>query len=81
MSHNQWLDWRRKRIEKPQWIKLSRSNIKHLGGLDNGLLSITFTLSYASPNYKDKTFKKLILKLEGEEFKIVREENLKVTRL
>jgi len=81
MSHEQWLDWRRKRIEKPQWIKLSRSNIKHLGGLDNGELSITFTLSYASPNYKDKTFKKLILKLEGEEFKIMREENLKVTRL
>ena len=81
MSHSQWLDWRRKRIEKPQWIKLSRSNIKHLGGLDNGQLSITFTLSYASPNYKDKTFKKLILKLEDEKFKIMREENLKVTRL
>jgi len=81
MTHSQWLDWRRKRIEKPQWIKLSRSNIKHVGGLDNGQLNITFTLSYASPTYKDKTFKKLVLKLEGEEFKIMREENLKVTRI
>jgi len=44
-------------------------------------LSITFTLNYTSPNYKDKTFKKLGLTLIDDAFKIVVEENLKVTKL
>jgi len=81
MSHDQWLDWRRKRIERPKWIKLSRSNIKYVGSIDDATLSITFTLNYTSPNYKDKTFKKLGLTLIDDAFKIVVEENLKVTKL
>lgn len=81
LTHAQWLDWRRKRIEKPSWIKLSFSNIKHLENTEPDVHSITFTLIYSSPNYKDKTFKRLSFKQVNNAFKIISEENLQVTKI
>ena len=80
-SHARWLKWRKKRIEKPKWIKLSRSNIKHLSEEASELYQIQLTLIYSSPNYRDKTFKRMTFKkLADSTFKIVKEENLKVTK-
>jgi hypothetical protein len=79
-SHKAWLKWRKKRVEKPKWVKLSRSNIKHLAPTTR-YHAVTFTLNYASPNYKDKTFKKLTFEKIGQQFKIVKEENLNVVRI
>ncbi len=80
-SHSSWLKWRKKRIEKPKWIKLSRSNIKHLSDEASELYQIQLTLIYSSPNYRDKTFKRMTFKkLDDSTFKIVKEENLKVTK-
>jgi hypothetical protein len=81
-SHERWLKWRKKRIERPKWIKLSRSNIKHLSQEPANLYQIQLTLMYSSPNYRDKTFKRMtIKKLSDSTFKIVKEENLKVTKI
>ena len=81
-THARWVKWRKKRIEKPKWIKLSRSNIKHLGAESEGIYQIQLTLMYSAPNYRDKTFKKMTLKkLSDSTFKIVKEENLKVTKI
>jgi hypothetical protein len=79
-SHKAWLKWRKNRIEKPKWVKLSRSNIKHLAPTSR-YYTVTFTLNYASPNYKDKTFKKLTFEKIEQQFKIVKEENLNVVRI
>jgi len=82
MSHKQWLDWRKKRIEKPKWIKLSRSDIAFtVHDSKTAAYRITFTLDYSSPNYKDKTLKRLDVESIDGHFKIVAEENIKVTRL
>jgi len=82
MSHKQWLDWRQKRIEKPKWIKLSRSDIAFaVHDSKTEAYRITFTLNYSSPNYKDKTLKRLDVESIDGHFKIVAEENIKVTRL
>lgn len=81
-THEKWLKWRKTRIERPKWIKLSRSNIKHLPVESNEYYEVQLTLMYSSPNYRDKTFKKMTLKkLNETTFKIVKEENLKVTRI
>jgi hypothetical protein len=79
-SHKKWLAWRKKRIEKPKWIKLSRSNIKRLSN-DSKAYVISLTLSYASPSYKDKTIKRMTFNQSPSGYKITKEENLKVTKL
>ncbi|MEH6444085.1 MAG: hypothetical protein V7784_09305 [Oceanospirillaceae bacterium] len=79
-THKKWLTWRKKRIEKPAWIKLSRSNIKRLSKELN-VYSVSLTLSYASPRYKDKTFKRMTFDQSSLGYKITKEENLKVTKL
>ncbi|MCJ8338699.1 MAG: hypothetical protein MJK10_09530 [Pseudomonadales bacterium] len=81
LSHRDWLKWRKQRIEKPKWIKLSRSKISFSRPLDAEQLSISFTLNYESPNYQDVTLKKLTLKPVGDSFQIIVEENLTVTRV
>ena len=79
-SHQSWMNWRKQRIEKPKWVKLSRSDIKYLR-LPGEQHVITFTLSYASPNYEDDTLKRITFARTATSFKIIREENLKVLRL
>ncbi|MEM5527792.1 hypothetical protein WN093_03065 [Gammaproteobacteria bacterium AS21] len=82
MSHQKWLEWRKARIEKPKWIKLSRSELDIVLDKNNSAsFSVAFTLDYSSPNYKDKTLKKLSVNNIDGDFKIVAEENLKVTRV
>lgn len=82
MSHQQWLEWRKKRIEQPKWIKLSRSELSFLQDENNSSsFSLSFTLNYSSPNYKDKTLKRLSVNNIDGDYKIVVEENLKVTRV
>lgn len=82
MSHQKWLEWRKARIEKPKWIKLSRSELDIVKDEKNSAsFSVAFTLDYSSPNYKDKTLKSLSVNNIDGDFKIVAEENLKVTRL
>ena len=79
-SHQSWMDWRKQRIESPKWVKLSRSDIKHLKLLGEQYV-ITFTLSYASPNYADDTLKRMTFTKTATSFKIIREENLTVQRV
>ena len=79
-SHQSWMDWRKQRIESPKWVKLSRSDIKHLKLLGEQYV-ITFTLSYASPNYADDTLKRMTFTKTATSFKIICEENLTVQRV
>ncbi len=80
MSHDDWLSGRKKRIKRPQWIKLSRSDIKYIPDQDDNIFQITFTLSYSAPNYQDKTLKRMTFKRFAEGYKIITEENLKIIR-
>ena len=80
-SHKGWLKWRKQRIEKPKWIKLSRSKISFIATGVDEQLSMTFTLNYESPNYQDETLKKLTLKPVGESYQIIVEQNMQVTRI
>jgi len=81
LSHKGWLKWRKQRIEKPKWIKLSRSEISFIIAEGDEQLSMTFTLNYESPNYQDETLKRLTLKPVGESYQIILEENMQVSRI
>lgn len=80
-DHQQWLTWRKKRIEKPAWIKLSYANLIAKKSVSEDEYILTFTLKYSAPNYRDETEKRLIIKRLNSDIKILKEENLKVTRL
>ncbi len=81
LSHRGWLKWRKQRIEKPKWIKLSRSAISFITPDGDEQVSMTFTLNYESPNYQDETLKKLTLKSSAQSYQIILEENVQVTRI
>ncbi len=80
-SHSAWLAQRKKRIERPKWIKLFRTDLNFLPSSDSAKQRLNFTLTYSTPTYKDKTFKQLTVERLSDGYKIVKEENLKVTRI
>ncbi len=80
-SHSAWLAQRKKRIERPKWIKLFRTDLNFLPSSDSAKQRLNFTLTYSTPTYKDKTFKQLTVERLSDRYKIVKEENLKVTRI
>ncbi|HEC15923.1 MAG TPA: tetratricopeptide repeat protein [Sedimenticola sp.] len=76
LSRAAWEKQRRRRLSKPRFIKVTISYpaVKSLG---NGRARITFTQTYRSNTYRDKTKKSLDMEKSEDGWKIVREAVLK----
>jgi adhesin transport system outer membrane protein len=72
-SRSKWEADRRRLVAKPGPISLKLYDIKAAAQGRNVVTS--FQQDYASTNYKDKTFKELTWKLEGDKWVIVKESN------
>ncbi|EAR60406.1 ATP-binding protein [Neptuniibacter caesariensis] len=77
-THQQWLKKRHTALNKPNWIKLTRSDFIKTEEA-NGIVKIDFWLTYEADNgYKDKTHKRLTLEFSDDRWLISKEQNIKV---
>lgn len=77
-THQQWLKKRHTALNKPNWIKLTRSDFIKTEEA-NGIVKIDFWLTYEADNgYKDKTHKRLTLEFSDGRWLISKEQNIKV---
>lgn len=76
LSHEQWVNWRRARLERPDWIKVAVSDLA-LEPLDHYQVRVTFQQTYAAPGYSDAAIKELFLVRLTEGWKINAERSLK----
>ena len=78
-SRQQWESLRRRRLERPQWIKiaLSEIRIKHTG---TGRAQVTFVQNYASNLFHDASRKALDLVEIGGHWRIAAEHSLGVLK-
>jgi hypothetical protein len=73
-SRSQWAVERRKKLERPEWIKINIDNIQlERQGTDH--LQARFEQSYQSNSFQDRVSKELELVLEEGHWKIEREKN------
>jgi hypothetical protein len=76
-THDAWLDYRRKRIVRPGFIKVDISNIRVRAQTKNRAI-IDFRQYFDSPNYSDKVVKRLAFNRVGSQWKIIEEVVLSV---
>ena len=76
-SHQQWLDYRRKRILRPGTILVEVSDIQIKWRSDTRAI-IDFRQAFDSPNYSDRVIKRIELDRIGSEWKITEERVLSV---
>ena len=76
-SHNDWLEHRRQRINRPGSIRVEVSNIQIRWKGENRAI-INFTQGFDSPRYSDRVVKQLIFSRLGTEWKITEERVLSV---
>lgn len=79
LSHEQWVSWRRARLERPEWINVSISEVR-LIPLDHYQVRVTFRQTYAAPDYSDATFKELYLVRLAEGWRINAERSLRALK-
>lgn len=80
LSHEQWVRWRRARLERPVWIEVVITDVK-LEPLDHYQMRVTFQQAYAAPGYSDTALKELYLVRLAEGWKINAERSLKTLSL
>ena len=78
-TNSSWQKNRQSRLTKPEWIKVSRSDL--MIEVSGEKASVAFSLDYAKPGYADRTKKRLELQLSDGKWQIASEENLQVQRL
>ncbi len=78
-SHKQWRKQRMIRIIRPLWITLNVDDIQIMNTSDQRIFS-QFWLSYASPNYQDKTLKQLEWTQHDGRWVIATEQNIRLLR-
>ncbi|MEQ8955118.1 MAG: AAA family ATPase [Gammaproteobacteria bacterium] len=76
---NQWRSSRERVIGNAEWIRLRMSEFEIVNQSPE-LVEVNFWLAYESPSYSDNTLKKLVFEREGEDWLILEEVNLQVTR-
>lgn len=76
-SHSEWLEYRRQRILRPGFLKISISDIQ-IRAQDNESAIIDFKQSFDSPGYSDRVVKRLGFRLIGDQWQIVDEKVLSV---
>ncbi len=79
LSHEQWVSWRRARLERPDWISVNISEIR-LVPLDHYQVRVTFRQTYAAPDYRDTAFKELYLVRLAEGWRINAERSLRALK-
>jgi len=75
LSHEQWVSWRRARIERPDWIRIQIADLQ-LHPLDHYQVRVTFQQSYEAPGYRDSALKELYLVRLGNDWRINAERSL-----
>jgi hypothetical protein len=76
-THSAWLEYRRKRILRPAFIRVKVSDIQIRAQTENRAI-IDFMQTFDSPNYSDKVVKRLAFSLIGTQWKIIDERVLSV---
>jgi len=76
-SHDQWVEYRRKRIARPGKIKVEVSNIQIKWRSENRAI-IEFKQAYESVRYSDRVLKRLTFSRVGSQWKITEERVLSV---
>ena len=76
-THDQWIEYRRKRIARPGEIKVEISNIQIKWRSENKAI-IDFKQSYDSVRYSDRVMKRLAFSRIGSQWKITEERVLSV---
>ncbi|WP_415883723.1 AAA family ATPase [Neptuniibacter sp. QD34_54] len=77
-THQHWLKKRYDALNRPEWIKLTREELRNIKQHENEI-RVDFWLKYEAANgYKDRTFKRLTLVFKGDEWLIAKEQNIKV---
>ena len=76
-THDQWIEYRRKRIARPGEIKVEISNIQIKWRSENKAI-IDFRQSYDSVRYSDRVMKRLAFSRIGSQWKITEERVLSV---
>ena len=76
-SHDQWIEYRRKRIARPGEIKVEISNIQIKWRSENKAI-IDFEQAYDSVRYSDRVVKRLAFSRIGSQWKITEERVLSV---
>ncbi|MCV6587899.1 MAG: hypothetical protein OIF57_02550 [Marinobacterium sp.] len=76
MTHEEWVRWRRARLEKPPWIKVGIKDLR-IEPLDHYQARVTFIQRYEAPGYKDRTIKELYMVRMAEGWRINAEGSLR----
>ena len=76
-SHRSWVEYRKHRIMRPGYIKVSVSDIKIRAQSKNRAI-IDFNQVFDSPNYSDRVVKRLDFTRIGSQWKISHERVLSV---
>ena len=76
-THSAWVEYRRQRIMRPGFIKISVSDIQ-IRAQNNKRAIIDFKQSFDSPRYSDRVMKRLGFRRVGKQWKIVEERVLSV---
>ncbi|NKB32077.1 MAG: AAA family ATPase [Pseudomonadales bacterium] len=76
-TQSAWRANRQRVISNAVWIRLELSEFQLIAE-ENGVYEVHFWLAYESPTYSDNTFKKLLVQLVGNDWKILEEINLVV---
>lgn len=75
VSHHQWRQGRNKRLTKPDFIKVTVSDIS-LAEMDDGRIRTVFRQEYQSNSYQDVVYKTLIFSQQQDGWKIAAETTL-----
>jgi len=76
-SHEAWVKGRRERIERAKRIDITIEKI-NIKSLSSDRIQVEFMMDYRSDRYSDRSKKRVIFRLMGGEWRIVRELTLKV---
>ena len=75
MSRARWERQRSQRLRRPAWVKIKLNDFK-LEPAEEGLARVRFLQHYQSDNYRDKTWKEMLLKSSSEGWRILSERSL-----
>ncbi len=75
MSRALWERQRSQRLRRPAWVKITLNDFK-LEPAEEGLARVRFLQHYQSDNYRDKTWKEILLKPSSEGWRILSERSL-----
>lgn len=76
-THNAWIDYRRKRIVRPEEIQVEVDNIE-VSWTDDTRAIVKFRQAFDSPGYSDRVTKRLVFSRTGSQWKITQEQVLSV---